>query len=80
MGIAQSVERRIVVPEVVGSSPTTHPKNMTSDESLEARKQRHEALTKRILEHTKQIEAHSEQREQDGERIRALLRIAETRA
>ena len=26
VGIAQSVERRIVIPDVMGSSPITHPK------------------------------------------------------
>jgi hypothetical protein len=59
VGLAQLVERQIVVLEVVGSIPTSHPtllsqrpprytETMTIDERLEKLTERHEALTQSV--------------------------------
>ena len=91
VGLAQLVERQIVVLEVVGSNPTSHPTltreavcTMTIDERLEKLTERHEALTQSVelmiaegRETSSRISALERLAQQDGENIRALARIAE---
>jgi hypothetical protein len=85
VGLAQLVERQIVVLEVVGSNPTSHPTltreavcTMTIDERLEKLTERHEALTQTVeliaamqRDLTRDVQGLRSAAQQDGENIRA---------
>src|ERR1039457_4389043 len=87
VGLAQLVERQIVVLEVVGSNPTSHPtlpygsrelasrytESMTIDERLEKLTERHEALTMNLELLHRDVQDLKAVAQQDGENIRALM-------